>query len=201
MVRIPEGVDVEVERRSGSIGGRITGGRGTFETTSGAIRMTVVEGDGEGFGDDGPHEFRTDSGPVRVDSAAPLVLDVMTDTGDIRIGDETNIQDGAVLHCTYQKAPLTIGSRVSIGHRALVHGCTVEDDVLIGMGAIVMDYAVVGTGCIVAAGAVVLENFVCEPGFLYAGVPAKKIKPVTEAQREGLKRTAANYQTYASWFR
>ena len=122
------------------------------------------------------------------------------DVHSIRIGDETNIQDGAVLHCTYQQAPLTIGSRVSIGHRALVHGCTVEDDVLIGMGAIVMDHAVVGSGCIIAAGAVVLENFVCEPGYLYAGVPARKIKPVTEAQKAGLQRTASNYQLYASWF-
>ena len=121
------------------------------------------------------------------------------DVHSIRIGDETNVQDGAVLHCTYQQAPLSIGNRVSIGHRALVHGCTVADDVLIGMGAIVMDHAVVGTGCIIAAGAVVLESFVCEPGFLYAGVPAKKIKPVTEQQRAGLKRTAANYQLYASW--
>ena len=122
------------------------------------------------------------------------------DVHSIRIGDETNIQDGAVLHCTYQQAPLTIGSRVSIGHRALVHGCTVEDDVLIGMGAIVMDHAVVGAGCIIAAGAVVLENFICEPGFLYAGVPARKIKSVTEAQKAGLQRTASNYQLYASWF-
>ncbi|TVT40681.1 gamma carbonic anhydrase family protein [Hymenobacter setariae] len=122
------------------------------------------------------------------------------DVNSIRIGDETNIQDGAVLHCTYQKAALTIGSRVSIGHRALVHGCTVEDDVLIGMGAIVMDHALVGRGCLIAAGAVVLENMVCEPGYLYAGVPAKKIKPVSEAQAEGLRRTAANYQLYASWF-
>ncbi|MBJ6143491.1 gamma carbonic anhydrase family protein [Hymenobacter sp. BT559] len=122
------------------------------------------------------------------------------DVNSIRIGDETNIQDGAVLHCTYQKAALTIGSRVSIGHRALVHGCTIEDDVLIGMGAIVMDHAVVGRGCLIAAGAVVLENMVCEPGYLYAGVPAKKIKPVSEAQAEGLRRTASNYQLYASWF-
>ena len=122
------------------------------------------------------------------------------DVNSIRIGDETNIQDGAVLHCTYQKAALTIGSRVSIGHRALVHGCTIEDDVLIGMGAIVMDHAVVGRGCLIAAGAVVLENMVCEPGYLYAGVPAKKIKAVSEAQAEGLRRTASNYQLYASWF-
>lgn len=122
------------------------------------------------------------------------------DVNSIRIGDETNIQDGAVLHCTYQKAALTIGARVSIGHRALVHGCTIEDDVLIGMGAIVMDHAVVGRGCLIAAGAVVLESTICEPGYLYAGVPAKKIKPVSEAQAEGLRRTAANYQLYASWF-
>ncbi len=124
---------------------------------------------------------------------------VRGDVHRIRIGDDTNIQDGAVLHCTYQKAPLTIGSRVSIGHRAIVHGCTVADDVLIGMGAIVMDHAHVGAGCIVAAGAVVLENQVCEPGFLYAGIPAKKIKPVTDEQRAMIARTATNYQTYAGW--
>ena len=122
------------------------------------------------------------------------------DVHSIRIGNETNIQDGVVLHCTYQTAPLCIGSRVSIGHRALVHGCTVADDVLIGMGAIVMDHAVVGAGCIIAAGAVVLENFVCEPGFLYAGVPARKVKPVTDEQRAGILRTAGNYQMYAGWF-
>ena len=122
------------------------------------------------------------------------------DVNSIRLGDETNVQDGAVLHCTFERATLTIGSRVSIGHRAIVHGCTVADDVLIGMGAIVMDHAVVGAGCLIAAGTVVLENTVCEPGYLYAGVPAKKIKPVSEAQREGLRRTAANYQRYAGWF-
>ena len=125
---------------------------------------------------------------------------VRGDVNSIRIGADTNIQDGAVLHCTYERTALRIGSRVSIGHRALVHGCTIEDDVLIGMGAIVMDHAVVGSGCIIAAGAVVLENTVCEPGFLYAGVPARRIKPVTKAQREDLRRTAENYQLYASWF-
>ena len=125
---------------------------------------------------------------------------VRGDVHSIRIGDETNIQDGVVLHCTYQTAPLTIGSRVSIGHRALVHGCTVGDDVLIGMGAIVMDHAEVGAGCIVAAGAVVLENFVCEPGWLYAGVPVRKIKPVTDEQRAGMLRTVGNYRLYAGWF-
>lgn len=122
------------------------------------------------------------------------------DVNQIRIGDKTNIQDGAVLHCTYQKAATTVGSRVSIGHKAIVHGCTVEDDVLIGMGAIVMDHAVVGQGCIIAAGAVVLENTQCEPGYLYAGIPARKIKPVTEEQRANMLRTADNYVMYASWF-
>lgn len=122
------------------------------------------------------------------------------DVNAIRIGDKTNVQDGAVLHCTYQKAATTIGARVSIGHKAIVHGCTVEDDVLIGMGAIVMDHAVVGAGCIVAAGAVVLENTQCEPGYLYAGVPARRIKPVTEEQRANMLRTADNYVLYASWF-
>jgi carbonic anhydrase/acetyltransferase-like protein (isoleucine patch superfamily) len=123
------------------------------------------------------------------------------DVNSIRIGNQTNIQDGAVLHCTYQKAALTIGSRVSIGHKAIAHGCTIEDDVLIGMGAIVMDHAVVGTGCIIAAGAVVLENTQCEPGYLYAGIPARRIKPITEEQRANLARTADNYVLYASWLK
>lgn len=125
---------------------------------------------------------------------------VRGDVNRIRIGDKTNIQDGAVIHCTYQRAATTIGSRVSIGHKAIVHGCTVEDDVLIGMGAIVMDHAVVGAGCIIAAGAVVLENTQCEPGYLYAGIPARRIKPVTEEQRQNMLRTADNYVLYASWF-
>lgn len=123
------------------------------------------------------------------------------DVNSIRIGDKTNIQDGAVVHCTYQKAATTVGSRVSIGHKAIVHGCTIHDDVLIGMGAIVMDQAVVGQGCIIAAGAVVLENTQCEPGYLYAGVPARKIKPVTDEQRATLSRTADNYVLYASWLK
>ena len=126
---------------------------------------------------------------------------VRGDVNAIRIGDHTNIQDGAVLHCTYQRADLQIGSRVSIGHRAIVHGCHIADDVLIGMGAIVLDHARVGAGCIIAAGSVVLEKQVCEPGFLYAGVPAKQIKPVTDEQRAMLARTATNYQTYAGWFK
>lgn len=122
------------------------------------------------------------------------------DVNTISIGDRTNIQDGAVIHCTYQKAATSIGNNVSIGHRAIVHGCTVEDNVLIGMGAIVMDKAVVQKGCIIAAGAVVLENTVCEAGHIYAGIPAKKVKKISEEQIENLKRTAGNYVMYSSWF-
>ena len=122
------------------------------------------------------------------------------DVNSIRIGNETNIQDGAVIHATYQKASTTIGNRVSVGHNALVHGCIVKDNVLIGMGAIVMDNAVVEEFCIIAAGSVVLENTLCESGYLYAGTPAKKIKPLTEQQIDLLKRLPDNYNLYASWF-
>ena len=122
------------------------------------------------------------------------------DVNYIKIGDYTNIQDGAVLHATYLKAATEIGSYVSIGHNALVHGCTLKDHVLVGMGAIVMDKAIVEDFVIVAAGAVVLENTLCESGFLYAGVPAKKIKPITEEQRELLMKLPHNYVMYAGWF-
>ena len=126
---------------------------------------------------------------------------VRGDVNSIRMGDRVNVQDGAIIHCTYKQAATTIGNRVSIGHRAIVHGCTLHDDVLIGMGAIVMDHAVVHSGCIIAAGAVVLEGTVCEAGYLYAGVPARKIKPVTEAQSTGtIARIADNYVKYASWY-
>jgi carbonic anhydrase/acetyltransferase-like protein (isoleucine patch superfamily) len=120
--------------------------------------------------------------------------------GEITIGDNTNIQDGAVIHCTYLTAATCIGSNVSIGHNALVHGCTLQDYVLIGMGAIVMDHATVQEFCIIAAGAIVLENTVCESGYLYAGVPARKIKPLTEKQIALLKRLPENYKLYSNWF-
>jgi len=123
------------------------------------------------------------------------------DVNAIRIGNKTNIQDGAVIHCTYQRAATTIGNNVSVGHNAIVHGCTVEDDVLIGMGAIVMDNAVVQRHCIVAAGSVVLENTICESGYIYAGVPAKKVKALSEAQIAGMAKTADNYVLYASWLK
>ncbi|CAA9264978.1 MAG: Carbonic anhydrase, gamma class [uncultured Adhaeribacter sp.] len=123
------------------------------------------------------------------------------DVNQIRIGNKTNIQDGVVIHCTYQRAATTIGNNVSIGHNAIVHGCTIADNVLIGMGAIVMDNAVVETNCIVAAGAVVLENSVCEAGYLYAGIPARKVKAVTDTQKLNMAQTAQNYVMYASWFK
>ena len=122
------------------------------------------------------------------------------DVNYITIGDNTNIQDGAVIHCTYLTAPTSIGSNVSIGHNALVHGCTLQDHVLIGMGAIVMDHVMVEEYCIIAAGAVVLENTVCESGYLYAGIPAKKIKPLTKEQIALLKKLPENYKLYSSWF-
>lgn len=122
------------------------------------------------------------------------------DVNAITIGNESNIQDGAVIHATYLKASTHIGNRVSVGHNAIVHGCVVKDNVLIGMGAIVMDHAIVEEYCIIAAGAVVLENTICESGFLYAGTPAKKIKPITETQRALLDKLPDNYNMYAGWF-
>ncbi len=125
---------------------------------------------------------------------------VRGDVHKIRIGNKVNIQDGAIIHCTYKKAFTTIGNNVSIGHRAIVHGCTLEDNVLIGMGAIVMDHAVVGKNSIIAAGAVVLENTKVEPGSIYAGVPAKKVKSVSQEQFAGLiEGIANNYIMYSTW--
>ena len=126
---------------------------------------------------------------------------VRGDVNSITIGDYSNIQDGAVIHGTYERAKTTIGSHVSIGHNALVHGCTLEDYVLVGMGAIVMDDSVIGKGSFIAAGAVVLQGTRVEPGMLYAGVPAKPVRPVDEKLRHIIERTAMNYPKYADWFR
>lgn len=123
------------------------------------------------------------------------------DVNAITIGNESNIQDGAVIHATYLKAATYIGNRVSVGHNAIVHGCTVKDHVLVGMGAIIMDHAVVEEYCIIAAGSVVLENTRCETGHLYAGTPARKIKPITEEQRALLGRLPDNYLMYSEWFK
>ena len=119
----------------------------------------------------------------------------------IKIGNKVNIQDGAVIHCTYQKAPTNVGNNVSIGHNALVHGCTIHDNVLVGMGAIVMDGVLVESNSIIAAGAVVLEGTHIESGSIYAGVPAKKVKELNEEQTARLvEGIANNYVMYASWF-
>lgn len=122
------------------------------------------------------------------------------DVNTISIGERTNIQDAAMIHCTYLKAQTTIGNDVSIGHLAIIHGCTIKDHVLIGMRALVMDHAVVEPYCIIAAGALVLENTICESGFIYAGSPAKKIKAISEEQRNLLDKLPQNYQLYTTWF-
>lgn len=126
---------------------------------------------------------------------------VRGDVHSITIGNNTNIQDGAIIHCTYQKAKTIIGNNVSIAHNAIVHGCTVEDNVLIGMGAIIMDDAVIGSGSVIAAGAIILPKTRVEPGSIYAGVPAKRIKDVGDEMKEVIMRTARNYPMYAEWFK
>ena len=123
------------------------------------------------------------------------------DVNSIRIGNNTNIQDGAIIHCTYLKASTTIGSQVSIGHNAIVHGCVVEDNVLIGMGAIVMDNAIIRTGAVIGAGAVVLQGQEVEANSIYAGVPARKVKDAGDEMRALIERTATNYPLYAEWFK
>lgn len=127
---------------------------------------------------------------------------VRGDVNSIRIGNKVNVQDGAVIHCTFQKTKAIIGDNVSIGHNAIVHGCTIHDNVLIGMGSIVMDNAVVHSNTIIAAGAVVLEGTICEAGSIYAGIPAKKVKAIDEGQISGeINRIANNYLRYSDWFR
>lgn len=126
---------------------------------------------------------------------------VRGDVNSIRLGNKVNVQDGAVIHCTFLRSKTIIGNNVSIGHNAIVHGCMVHDNVLIGMGAIVMDNAVVNSNTIIAAGAVVLEGTVCEAGAIYAGVPAKKVKEISQDKLEGeINRIANNYLKYSQWF-
>ena len=124
------------------------------------------------------------------------------DVNSIRIGNGVNIQDGAVIHCTFEQSKTIIGDRVSVGHKAIIHGCTIKEDVLVGMGAIVMDHVIVEPNVLIAAGAVVLENSHLESGYIYVGVPAKKIKKISE-DRFGntIKRISDNYSMYASWFK
>lgn len=123
------------------------------------------------------------------------------DVNAIRLGDRVNIQDGAMIHCTYEKSKTIVGNDVSVGHGAVLHGCEIEDEVLIGMKAVIMDNAKVESHVIVAAGAVVLENQILESGWIYGGIPAKKIKKL-EADNLSffITRTAKNYMKYSSWF-
>lgn len=124
------------------------------------------------------------------------------DVNSIRMGDRVNIQDGACIHCTYEKTKTILGNNVSVGHNAIVHGCTVEDNVLIGMGAIVMDNVHIGSNTIIAAGAVVLEGTQVPAGCIFAGVPAKKVKEISKELTEGeINRIANNYVMYSGWFK
>ena len=127
---------------------------------------------------------------------------VRGDVNFIKIGNKVNIQDGAVIHGTYQKSATTIGNNVSIGHNALVHGCTIHDNVLVGMGSIIMDGCIVESNSIIAAGAVVTQNTRVEAGSIYAGVPAKKVKDISQELISGeIDRIANNYIKYAGWFK
>ena len=124
------------------------------------------------------------------------------DVNSISLGNKVNVQDGAVIHCTYLRSKTIIGNNVSIGHNAIVHGCVIEDNVLVGMGSVIMDNAQIGSNSIIAAGAVVLENTIVEPGSIYAGVPAKKVKDISQDKIKGeINRIAENYITYSSWFK
>lgn len=124
------------------------------------------------------------------------------DVNSIRIGNRVNIQDAAIIHCTYEQAAVEIGDHVSIGHRAIVHGCKIHANVLIGMGAIVMDHCEIFSGSIIAAGAVLTERSIVEPGWIWAGVPARPIKRISEDLLKGqVERISKNYTLYASWFK
>lgn len=127
---------------------------------------------------------------------------VRGDVHFIKMGNKVNIQDGAVIHATFEKSPTTIGNNVSVGHNAIVHGCTIKDDVLVGMGSIIMDDCIVESNCIIAAGAVVAKGTHIPSGSVYGGIPAKKIKDISEELLTGeIHRIAENYIKYANWFK
>ncbi|WP_430613988.1 gamma carbonic anhydrase family protein [Flavobacterium sp. JP2137] len=149
-------------------------------------------------------ENATIVGDVRIGENCSIWFNAVLrgDVNYIQIGNKVNIQDGAVVHCTYQKHPTVIGNNVSIGHNAIVHGCTIHDNVLIGMGAIVMDNCVIHSNTIIAAGAVITQNTVVESGTIYAGVPAKKVKDIDQSNFAGeIERISNNYLMYSSWFK
>ena len=127
---------------------------------------------------------------------------VRGDVNYIKIGNKVNVQDGAVIHGTYEKSPTNIGNNVSIGHQAMVHGCTINDNVLVGMGAIIMDDCIIGSNSIIAAGCVLPKGTIVPPNSIYAGVPGKKIKTVSAfLQKNEIERIAKSYITYSSWFK
>jgi carbonic anhydrase/acetyltransferase-like protein (isoleucine patch superfamily) len=126
---------------------------------------------------------------------------VRGDVNSIVMGNRVNIQDGAVIHCTYKKTQTIIGNNVSIAHNAIVHGCVIEDEVLVGMGAIIMDGAILGKNSIIGAGAIVTQNTIVPPGTVWAGNPAKYIKDVSPELGEVFMRTANNYVMYSEWFK
>lgn len=139
---------------------------------------------------------------IGADSSVWFNAVVRADVNSIIIGSQVNIQDGAIIHCTYEKSITQIGDRVSIGHNAIVHGCKIDSDVLIGMGSIIMDNAFIPSHVIVGAGAVIPEDMILESGFIYAGIPAKKLKKLEiENFQFFIERTAKNYQMYSSWFK
>lgn len=153
-----------------------------------------------------PNTFIADNatitGDVVIDKGSSIWYNsvIRGDVNSIRIGKEVNIQDGAIIHCTFHKSISIIGDRVSIGHRAIIHGCQIESDVLIGMGAIIMDNVYIPSNVIVGAGALITENQFLESGFIYTGIPAKKFKALDQTQFDFfIKRTASNYQMYADW--
>ena len=124
------------------------------------------------------------------------------DVNKIRIGNNVNIQDGSVVHATYKKTSTSIGNHVSIGHNAIIHGCTIDDFVLVGMGSIVMDNSKISSNTIIAAGSVIIENTIVEPNSIYGGIPAKKIKNIDESKsKKEIKRIAKNYLIYSKWYK
>ena len=127
---------------------------------------------------------------------------VRGDVNSIKIGNKVNIQDGAVLHCLFEKSKIEIGNNVSIGHNVVIHGATIRDNVLVGMGAIIMDHTVIGENSIIAAGALVLDSTIIEPGSIYGGIPAKRIKSIEPRQtKEMIEKIASNYLMYSTWYK
>lgn len=149
-------------------------------------------------------ENATIVGEVTIGSSCSIWFNAVIrgDVNFISIGNKVNIQDGAVIHCTYQKHPTIIGNNVSIGHNAIVHGCTIHDNVLVGMGAIIMDNCIVESNSIIAAGAVITQNTKVASGTIWAGVPAKKVKDIDQSEFAGeIERISNNYVMYSSWFK